>query len=198
MQKTSDMDVWQVDPVKWPNAQSLVDTCGEFFAEIEDLTPGKDLEEFLNKTHGAGTKHYEAISRLMRIGLEEGWAASTEVGGPHYRRSKIILPSPQTRFFSLTSVWMDSQELFSGEYHKHVYGEINCIIPFNETAQMKGMQGWMGHGWTSPGAGTHHYPQVGSNHYSKILVINPIPGAWRWCLSPILPSRGQNKLQSFA
>ena len=71
-------------------------------------------------------------------------------------------PSPLTRFFSLTSVWMDSREMevLRGDYHKHVYGEINCIVPYQEGAQMKGMQGWMGKGWTSPGAGTHHYPQV--------------------------------------
>ena len=151
----SDMDVWQVDPVKYPNAQALVDLCGEFFSEIEDLTPGKDLEDHLNAHYGPGNKYYEELSRLMRLGLEEGWVASTAVGGRHYRRSKIILPSPQTKFFSLTSVWMDSQDVFSGQYHKHVYGEINCIIPYKEGAQMKGMQGWMGKGWTSPAAGTH-------------------------------------------
>lgn len=153
-------DVWQVDPVKWPNAQSLVDVCNEFFAEIEDLTPGKDLEEYLNKNYGKGTRIYDEISRLMKLGVEEGWACNTEITGQHYRRSRVINPSAMTRHFSLTSVWMDSQEVFSGEYHKHVYGEINCVIPFGETAQMKGMQGWMGHGWTSPGAGTHHFPQV--------------------------------------
>jgi hypothetical protein len=165
MQQTPNMNVWQVDPIKHPNAQLLVDACSSFFSEIEDLTPGKDLEDHLNTHHGPGTTHYESISQLMRVGLAEGWVASTQVGdGPHYRRSKIILPAPETRFFSLTSVWMDSsgrgEEVLSGEYHKHVYGEINCIIPFGEGAQMKGMQGWMGRGWTSPGAGTHHFPQV--------------------------------------
>jgi hypothetical protein len=55
---------------------------------------------------------------------------------------------------------MDSQELYRGNYHSHPYGEINCVIPLNETAQLKGMSGWQGAGWTSPGAGTHHYPEV--------------------------------------
>jgi hypothetical protein len=168
---SSNMDVWQVDPVKYPNAQKLVDLCGEFFAEIEDFTPGKELEEHLNKNYAQGTRHYDEISRLMKLGLEEGWVAHTENGGPHYRRSKIILPSPQTRFFSLTSVWMDSQEVFSGDHHKHVYGEINCIIPYNETAQMRGMQGWMGPGWTSPAAGTHHFPQVGSQSACSVTSL---------------------------
>lgn len=80
--------------------------------------------------------------------------------GPKYRRSKIKLPSAETRFFSLTTVYMQSQEEYSGQYHKHPYGEINCVIQIDKTAELKGMQGWQSAGWTSPGAGTHHYPQV--------------------------------------
>ena len=53
-----------------------------------------------------------------------------------------------------------SDEVYSGQYHQHPYGEINCVIPIDASAELKGMQGWQGAGWTSPGAGTHHYPQV--------------------------------------
>lgn len=80
--------------------------------------------------------------------------------GPKYRRSKIKLPSAETRFFSLTTVYMESQEEYSGQYHKHPYGEINCVVQIDKTAELKGMQGWQSAGWTSPGPGTHHYPQV--------------------------------------
>lgn len=55
---------------------------------------------------------------------------------------------------------MDSEEVYSGQYHAHPYGEINCVIPINGPAELKGMQGWQGAGWTSPGPGTHHYPEV--------------------------------------
>jgi len=55
---------------------------------------------------------------------------------------------------------MQSQDEYSGQYHKHPYGEINCVVQIDKTAELKGMQGWQGAGWTSPGAGTHHYPQV--------------------------------------
>jgi hypothetical protein len=153
-------DTWQVDPAKYPNAQRLVDLCGEFLSEIQDLTPSRDLEEFLNKNYGLGNKYYDGMAELVKIGIREGWAANTEIDGPNYRRSKVVLPSDKTRHFSLTTVWMDSQAIYSGEYHKHVYGEINCVIPVDEGAEMRGMQGWQSHGWTSPGAGTHHYPQV--------------------------------------
>jgi len=52
------------------------------------------------------------------------------------------------------------KEEYSGQYHAHPYGEINCVVQLENSAELKGMQGWQGAGWTSPGPGTHHYPQV--------------------------------------
>lgn len=51
---------------------------------------------------------------------------------------------------------MESEEEYSGQYHVHPYGEINCVVQIDKTAELKGMQGWQGAGWTSPGPGTHH------------------------------------------
>ncbi|CAI4212745.1 unnamed protein product [Parascedosporium putredinis] len=45
---------------------------------------------------------------------------------------------------------MDSQEEYSGQYHAHPYGEINCVIQIDAGAELRGMQGWQGAGWTSP------------------------------------------------
>ena len=55
---------------------------------------------------------------------------------------------------------MDSEDVYRGQYHLHPYGEINCVIPLTPSAQIMGMSGWQGAGWTSPGPGTHHYPEV--------------------------------------
>lgn len=55
---------------------------------------------------------------------------------------------------------MESEDGFKGQYHVHPYGEINCVVQIDESAELMGMQGWQGAGWTSPGPGTHHYPQV--------------------------------------
>ncbi|KAH7317718.1 p-hydroxylaminobenzoate lyase [Rhexocercosporidium sp. MPI-PUGE-AT-0058] len=158
----------EVDIEAHPTAKKLVDRCKDFFAEVDNLTPGKALEEKLNLTHGPGTPLYDDISKYVRIGLSEGWLASTEISGPNYRRSKICLPSAETRYFSITSVYMksDDEEVLSGQYHVHPYGEINCVVQVGEGegegggAQLMGMQGWQGAGWTSPGPGTHHFPQV--------------------------------------
>ncbi|OAA49673.1 p-hydroxylaminobenzoate lyase [Metarhizium rileyi] len=159
MDRSSD-NTAALDVTKYPTAQILVQRCCEFFATVQDLTPGKDLEERLNKDFGPGSAFYEDFCSYIRQGLREGWVAETEVSGPNYKRGKIALPSAETQYFSITTVYMNSREDFKGQYHKHPNGEINCVVQIDDTAQLMGMQGWQGAGWTSPGPGTHHYPQV--------------------------------------
>lgn len=98
----------------------------------------------------------------MRQGItdNEGWCATIEIDGARYRRSRVSLPKPATHHFSITTVYMNSQEEYRGEYHLHPYGEINCAVQIDEGAELQGMKGWQGAGWTSPAAGTHHYPVV--------------------------------------
>ena len=127
-------------------------------------TPGATLEALLNKDYGPISAFHQAFTSLIRQGLEkdEGWCATIPIDGAKYRRSKIALPSALTRHFSITTVYMDSSEPYRGQYHQHPYGEINCVITLDDDsrAELKGMNGWQGAGWTSPGAGTHHYPEV--------------------------------------
>lgn len=134
-------------------------------------TPGHDLEERLNRQYGPGNAFYDDFARLIRAGLDgdEGWVATDEVQGPHYRRTRISPPTEATRFCSITTVYMDPRataaggddEVLRGQYHLHPYGEINCVIPVAAgDGQLKGMSGWQGAGWTSPGPGTHHYPEA--------------------------------------
>ena len=152
----------EVDLSAHPTAHKLVSRCRDFFADVENLTPGSALEARLNSEYGPGNPIFDDICTYIREGVtnDEGWVATTEVNGPKYRRSKISLPCAENRYFSITTVYMDSQEVMAGQYHQHPYGEINCVIQIDPTAELKGMQGWQGAGWTSPGPGTHHYPEV--------------------------------------
>lgn len=86
--------------------------------------------------------------------------AATELDGQKYRRGKIAVPSAASHYISITTVYMDSQEEYSGQYHQHPYGEINCVVQLDKSAELRGMPGGQGAGWTSPGPGTHHFPQV--------------------------------------
>jgi hypothetical protein len=125
-------------------------------------TPGRDLEERLNTAYGPGNQYYDDFASLIKKGIEDnkGWVATDELDGPKYRRTRICLPSAENRYFSITTVYMDSQDPYRGQYHLHPYGEINCVIPLDKGAEIMGMSGWQGAGWTSPGAGTHHFPEV--------------------------------------
>ncbi|TDZ24961.1 hypothetical protein Cob_v002110 [Colletotrichum orbiculare MAFF 240422] len=149
-----------LDLAAYATARKFVSRCSEFLNEVQDLTPGRDLEQRLNREYGPGNAFYEEFCSYIKQGLEEGWVAQTEIDGRKYRRGKVALPSEETRYFSITTVYMESQEPYTGQYHAHPYGEINCVIQLDAGAELKGMQGWQGAGWTSPGPGTHHYPEV--------------------------------------
>jgi Domain of unknown function (DUF4863) len=176
-----------VDLSQYPTAKKLVDKCVEFFDEVQNLfvpfspltpispthnpsTPGAPLEARLNATYGPTSHFHKTFTSLIRQGIknDEGWCATIPIAGAHYRRSKIAVPSELTRYFSITTVYMDSSsmpansETLRGQYHQHPYGEINCVITLEDdsAAELRGMNGWQGAGWTSPGAGTHHYPEV--------------------------------------
>lgn len=149
-----------------PNCQKLIQRVADFLSEVENLTPGRDLEDRLNRAYPPGNALYDDLARLIRSGLDnnEGWVATDEVQGARYRRSRISPPTAATRFCSVTAVYMDPSAgddvVLRGQYHLHPYGEINCVVPMAPGAQLRGMRGWQGAGWTSPGPGTHHYPEA--------------------------------------
>ncbi|KAL2280825.1 hypothetical protein FJTKL_12326 [Diaporthe vaccinii] len=145
-----------------PNQEKLISQISSFLSEVENLTPGKSLEDHLNKSYGPGTPHYDTLAGLIKSGLEEGWVANIPIDGQRYRRSRVSPPTEATRFCSVTTVYMATvggEEDFKGQYHAHPYGEINCVVPIDEGAELRGLNGWMGKGWTSPHPGSHHYPQ---------------------------------------
>jgi hypothetical protein len=142
-----------------------------FLREVKDMTPGAEMEKWLNEKYGEESQLYRDLTRLIRAGVAEGWAANLEVNGPNYRRSRILEAAPETFQFSITAVYMNSNEaktfkdedgndVLRGDYHGHPYGEINLVVPLDKGAQLKGLQGWQGAGWTAPDPGSRHYPEV--------------------------------------
>jgi Domain of unknown function (DUF4863) len=140
--------------------RELIERSIPFLTEVRNRTAGKALESWLNDTYGAGTPLYESLAKLIRAGVEDGWAANIEVDGPRYRRSRIAEPSEELHYFSITAVYMNSVTPYRGQYHAHPYGELNLVVPLDEGAQIAGPSGWQGPGWTAPGPGSHHYPEV--------------------------------------
>src|SRR5262249_53641955 len=142
------------------NREELIRRSIVLLEQVKDMTPGTAVEQWLNKTYGPGTDLYDDLARLIKAGVEEGWAANIEIDGQRYRRSKICEPSAETFNFSITAVYMDSQENYRGQYHLHPYGELNMVVPLDRDAVLRGPNGWCGAGWTSPAPGSHHYPEV--------------------------------------
>lgn len=71
---------------------------------------------------------------------------------------------------------MESPEegVLRGQYHQHPYGEINCVVPVGDGGkrpELRGMQGWQGAGWTSPGPGSHHFPEVRGGALVSVVVL---------------------------
>ncbi|WP_353194643.1 DUF4863 family protein [Pusillimonas noertemannii] len=148
--------------------EDLIQRSIPFLDEIKEMTAGTEVERWLNATHGPGTPVYEDLARLIKDGVAQGWAANIEVGGKHYRRSRICEPKAETFNFSITAVYMDSlgnedesrDAVMRGDYHAHPYGELNMVVPLNEGAELAGPNGWCGAGWTAPSPGSQHYPEV--------------------------------------
>ncbi|HCS45642.1 MAG TPA: DUF4863 domain-containing protein, partial [Pseudomonas sp.] len=142
----------------------LINLCIEFLSKIKDKTAGATIEQWLNDTYGPDSETYQRIADLVIEGVAQGWAANTEISGPHYRRSRLCEPCAETFYFSITAVYMDSkgheldnhQRTFRGDYHCHPYGELNMVIPLDEGAVLAGARGGGGGG----GGGAGPPPRV--------------------------------------
>jgi len=148
--------------------EKLIARSLPFLTEIQDMTTGTEVERWLNAKYGPGTSLYEDLSTLVKAGVRDGWAANIEIDGPHYRRSRICDPLPETLGFSITAVYIsdvgnvqkNSEGSYRGQYHAHPYGEFNMVIPLDDGAALAGPNGWCYGGWTAPAPGSHHYPEV--------------------------------------
>ena len=150
------------------DAETLIQLSIPFLFRIRDMTPGPEVEDWLNQEYGPRSAFYRGMAGLALGGLREGWAANVEIDGSRYRRSLIAEPSMRTHWFSITSVYMDSMangaesadRHYRGQFHVHPYGEFNMVIPLTPNARLAGPRGWCGEGWTAPAPGSRHYPEV--------------------------------------
>lgn len=147
--------------------EKLVARAAPFLKQVQNLTPGVEVEEMLNSAYGPGTPLYDDLAHMIIAGVRDGWAANQEVDGLRYRRSRLCDPCERTSYFSITTVYMDSlssgradDQTYRGDYHAHPYGELNMVVPLDRGAEIGGPLGWRGAGWTAPAPGSHHYPEV--------------------------------------
>lgn len=123
-----------------------------------------ELEKELNDRYGAATEGYIELRRLLRIGIEEGWACYAEIDGPDYRRGRIAKPSANTHGFSVETGMLKN---VLGNYHRHPLGEINMIAPVDVTGCFCGH----GAGWKVFPPDSHHYPTVTGGKVTMLFFL---------------------------
>lgn len=148
--------------------EALIERSIPFLEEVKDMTAGTEVERWLNRKYGPDSELYQTLARLVKKGVDDGWAADIEIDGPIYRRARLAEPSERTRHFSITAVYMDStgnrqgnaENKYRGQYHGHPYGEFNMVVPVTPGAALNGPNGWCTAGWTAPAPGSQHYPEA--------------------------------------
>ncbi|OMQ22891.1 DUF4863 family protein [Serratia oryzae] len=120
---------------------------------IRGMPLDNELAEYLNMHYGPNTGTYQTLSRLLRLGVEEGWVAYVEIEGPSYRRGRLAEIGFNTAGMSIESGLLCNVK---GQYHSHTKGEINMIIPLESGANFCGTTA----GWRVFEPMSEHFPTV--------------------------------------
>lgn len=132
-------------------------------AQIGLMNLDADLEQLLNQDYGVDSIWYQQIKSLCLAGIEQGWLCNREGGGIRYGR--VFKPAEDLARFSVDVVDMEN---IAGPYHIHPLGEIDLIMPIDESALFdQHTAGWM---VTPPGSA--HAPTV-SNGRALVLYLLP-------------------------
>ncbi|WP_337264710.1 MULTISPECIES: 4-hydroxylaminobenzoate lyase [unclassified Serratia (in: enterobacteria)] len=120
---------------------------------IRGMPLNNELSEYLNAHYGTNTSTYQTLSRLLQLGVEEGWVAYDEIAGPNYRRGRLADPDFNTAGMSVESGLLYNVK---GQYHCHTKGEINMIVPLERDANFCGTTS----GWRVFEPMSEHFPTV--------------------------------------
>jgi len=134
-------------------------------AEIAGRPLEAQLDQWLNATHGAGSASFEQLRQACIGGVAEGWLCEREGGGIRYGR--VFKAEDALHRFSVDVV--DMQDI-AGPHHTHPNGEIDLIMPLDDSAEAT-FDGRPA-GWCVYGPGTAHRPTVAQG---RALVLYLLP-----------------------
>ena len=142
----------------------------QFRALIADVTGriagrplDRQLEQWLNEQHGAGSPTYESLKQACIAGVEQGWMCEREGGGIRYGR--VLKADDDLHRFSVDVV--DMNEIV-GPHHRHPQGEIDLIMPLEGDARFDGHPA----GWCVYPPDSAHRPTVSGG---RALVLYLLP-----------------------
>jgi hypothetical protein len=122
-----------------------------------------NLDIWLNAEHGASSATYASLRDACMAGTKDGWLCEREGGGIRYGR--IFKAADDLHGFSVDVVDMTD---IAGPHHTHPNGEIDLIMPLDDTAQFDGRPA----GWLVCPPGSAHRPTV-TNGRALVLYLLP-------------------------
>jgi len=147
-----------------PHKPELVARLEQLVAFIGDSPLDAALEDRLNRHFGPRTREFQDMTRLLRAGIEEGWACYAEIDGADYRRGRLGTAGDGVHDFVIESARLKDVK---GNHHRHPLGEINMIQPLDPASRFCGS----GEGWKVFAAGTSHYPTVTGGACTFIFLL---------------------------
>lgn len=130
---------------------------------ISDQAIDDALQTWLNSEYSAHSEPYAQLKESCLQGIEEGWLCTQEAGGIRYGR--VFKPDDTLNRFSVDVVQMQD---VVGPHHAHPTGEIDLIMPLDDTALFDGASA----GWKVYLPGSAHKPTV-SNGKALVLYLLP-------------------------
>lgn len=121
------------------------------------------LQSLLEQTFPYDGPVCQEIVQACRQGIADGWMCKYEQGGLRYGR--VIKPSFDFDNYSVDVV--DMRDI-AGPEHRHPRGEIDLIMPLDDTARFDGHPA----GWLVYGPDTVHSPTV---NQGRALVLYLLP-----------------------
>ena len=145
------------------NAEQFRSQLATLSAALSGRALDAELDTWLNAEHGATSPTYAALKASCEAGVAEGWLCNREGGGIRYGR--IFKPADDLHGFSVDVVDMTD---IAGPHHVHPHGEIDLIMPLDETATFDGRPA----GWLVCPPGSAHQPTV---RQGRALVLYLLP-----------------------
>mgnify|MGYP001318630942 FL=1 len=139
------------------------DQIAALTAQLVDRALDDLLDQWLNQEHGPASASYQALRRSCESGVADGWLCQREGGGIRYGR--VFKPADDLQGFSVDVV--DMRDI-AGPQHAHPNGEIDLIMPIDDTARFDGRAA----GWLVYPAGSAHRPTVSAG---RALVLYLLP-----------------------
>ena len=142
---------------------AFVELVAKITARVGSTPLSPELAAELNALFPPDGADFAALEAVTRRGVEQGWLCAREHGGVRFGRP--VRPGPATHGFSVDVVEMAD---IVGPHHVHPNGEIDMVLPLDETARFDGSK----RGWKVYGPGSAHKPTVTGG---KALILYLLP-----------------------